>query len=147
MDTVKPVYIEGNYRVWLDDKQISYYVLRADTPLEFFPDENDTTEDPLDVSRIPINVYGKSQKKAVMAQRDLHRQRDGTILAICATGTSSRDSLLSWIRSLEASNPNLANLQVIFTLKAPSKSLAVNEPPSTQSEEDTKSRTYSESTN
>ena len=31
----------------------------------------------------------------------VHEQEDGTILAVCATGSSSRDSLLSWVRKLE----------------------------------------------
>lgn len=31
----------------------------------------------------------------------VHEQEDGTILAVCATGSSSRDSLLSWVRRLE----------------------------------------------
>ena len=31
----------------------------------------------------------------------MHEQEDGTILAVCATGSSSRDSLLSWVRKLE----------------------------------------------
>lgn len=42
------------------------------------------------------------------------------ILWNIVTGTSSRDSLLSWIRLLEKhNNPILANIPVIFTLVAP----------------------------
>ena len=49
----------------------------------------------------------------------MHEQEDGTILAVCATGTSSRDSLLSWVRSLEVTNPNLSKMAVLFTLTSP----------------------------
>ena len=38
----------------------------------------------------------------------VHEQEDGTILAVCATGSSSRDSLLSWVRKLEV----VANMPV-----------------------------------
>ena len=38
----------------------------------------------------------------------VHEQEDGTILAVCATGSSSRDSLLSWIRRLEVSHACLS---------------------------------------
>ena len=31
----------------------------------------------------------------------VHEQEDGTILAVCATGSSSMDFLLSWVRKLE----------------------------------------------
>lgn len=52
--------------------------------------------------------------------RSIHQQDDGTIYAICATGTSTKDSLLSWVRLLEANgNPSLAHLPVLFTFRAP----------------------------
>ena len=43
----------------------------------------------------------------------VHEQEDGTILAVCATGSSSRDSLLSWIRRLEV---GLARLSFVHPL-------------------------------
>lgn len=47
---------------------------------------------------------------------------------IFLTGTSSRDSLLSWIRILEKhDNPILSNIPVIFTLIAPSTDVAIQE--------------------
>lgn len=53
-------------------------------------------------------------------KRSIHQQDDGTIYAICATGTSTKDSLLSWIRLLEISgNPSLAHLPVLFTFRMP----------------------------
>lgn len=42
-----------------------------------------------------------------------------TILAIAITGTCSKDSLLSWIRFLEKTNPNLANLSILFATNSP----------------------------
>ena len=55
----------------------------------------------------------------VEAVPTVHEQEDGTILGCCATGSSSRDSLLSWIRFLEKTNPKLADFPVLFTLKSP----------------------------
>lgn len=135
----RPLYVEGSFRVWLRDTSISYFVLRADNPAQY--DDDDEDDDPLDISIIDINIYGQPQKKALTQQKELHRQKDGVILGICATGTSSRDSLLSWIRMLESTNPNMANLQVIFTLKAPTSSLqtineAVSEKSSSSLEEE-----------
>lgn len=118
--------MEGSFRVWLNDKSISYFVLRADNPDQFKEEVED--EDEFDTTQIPINIYGRPKNKALVQQQNLHKQKDGIILGICATGTSSRDSLLSWIRILERANPNLRNLQVIFTLKAPTSSLeTINE--------------------
>lgn len=43
-------------------------------------------------------------------------------------GTSSRDSLLSWIRLLEKNgNPVLSDVPVIFTLTAPPADIAIQE--------------------
>jgi len=50
----------------------------------------------------------------------VHEQEDGVILGVCATGTSSRDSLVSWIRFLENENRRLGrDISVLFTLKSP----------------------------
>ncbi|KAI1293535.1 Evolutionarily conserved signaling intermediate in Toll pathway, mitochondrial [Halotydeus destructor] len=120
----QPLYVEGSYRVWLRDKSISYFVLRADNPESLRRSGQEEDDDPYDVSNIPINMYGRSKEKALTQQKAIHQQPDGTYLAICATGTSSRDSLLSWIRLLEGANRNLQNLQVIFNQRAPQTSLS-----------------------
>ena len=61
-----------------------------------------------------------SAEQALIKQPSVHEQEDGTIFAMCATGTSSRDSLLSWIRCLETDgNPALAEIPVIFMSKSP----------------------------
>lgn len=52
--------------------------------------------------------------------RSIHQQDDGTIYAICATGTSTKDSLLSWIRCLEKNgNSSLAHIPVLFKFRTP----------------------------
>lgn len=55
------------------------------------------------------------KKYQVGKVRSVHQQDDGTIFAICATGTSTKDSLLSWIRLLEVNgNPSLGEIPVLF---------------------------------
>lgn len=56
--------------------------------------------------------------KAVARTRSVHEQNDGTIFAVCATGTSTKDSLLSWIRLLEITNPCLSEIPVLFKFKS-----------------------------
>lgn len=55
---------------------------------------------------------------ALTKPRSVHEQNDGTIFAVCATGTSTKDSLLSWIRLLEKSNPCLSEIPVLFKFKS-----------------------------
>lgn len=50
-------------------------------------------------------------------KRSIHQQDDGTVYAICATGTSTKDSLLSWIRLLEKSNQTLADTPTLFKFR------------------------------
>lgn len=70
----------------------------------------------LDVTKIE-NPYLQYKSKEIMLPPTVHEQKDGTILANCATGTSTKDSLLSWIRCLQKSNPVLGEIPIIFTLK------------------------------
>lgn len=69
-----------------------------------------------------LRFFSPSEKRVVVRKpsRSIHQQDDGTIYAICATGTSTKDSLLSWIRLLEKNgNSSLAHLPVLFKFRAP----------------------------
>lgn len=62
----------------------------------------------------------KGQVTVKKPKRSIHQQDDGTIYAICATGTSTKDSLLSWIRLLETNgNATLAHIPVLFKFSKP----------------------------
>lgn len=68
-----------------------------------------------DVSNIPLSTFGALQLKEVLdPYRKLHQQDDGTILACAATGTSSQDSLVAWLKLLERERPLLKNIPVII---------------------------------
>ncbi|KAK9496834.1 hypothetical protein O3M35_012940 [Rhynocoris fuscipes] len=107
-----PLYVEGRYRIWLRNQSVTYFVLRADVR------RNVEIENTDDISNLKIPFFSEPTK---LPQKKLtvHEQEDGIILAVCSTGTSGRDSLLSWIRLLEKTNPRLGEFPVVFTLKAP----------------------------
>lgn len=72
----------------------------------------------------------KDELELAAPEPSAHEQEDGTIFACCATGTSSKDSLLSWIRLLERQAPMLNHMQIVFTIKqmwSPIKPLRVEE--------------------
>ncbi|XP_034830641.1 evolutionarily conserved signaling intermediate in Toll pathway, mitochondrial [Maniola hyperantus] len=130
----EPLVIKGPFNVYLRDQVVAYFILLGKTRPDY-KDESDTD----DVSNIPRppgipGVIGKVTLPQVKCT--IHEQDDGTIVAICATGTSSRDSLLSWIRLLERNNnPLLSNIPVIFTLVAPPCDVSLFETqPATQNE-------------
>lgn len=135
----KAVYIEGPFLIWLRNRSINYFTLRADADREllktFEVDEGDPDGKSLfelydslrktisqlltDVSKIRVPFFGKPLKETRIAKkRSVHQQDDGTIFAICATGTSTKDSLLSWIRLLEArGNSVLGEIPILFKFR------------------------------
>uniref|UniRef100_A0A1E1W383 Evolutionarily conserved signaling intermediate in Toll pathway, mitochondrial n=1 Tax=Pectinophora gossypiella TaxID=13191 RepID=A0A1E1W383_PECGO len=122
----EPLVIRGPYVVYLRDQVVTYFILLGKTR----PVPKDD-RDPDDVSNLekPPGIPGYiGSTKLPSVKCTVHEQDDGTIVSVCATGTSSRDSLLSWIRLLERhDNPILSNLPVIFTLTAPPTEIAIPE--------------------
>ncbi|CAH1971877.1 unnamed protein product [Acanthoscelides obtectus] len=122
-DVTEPLYVEGPFKVWIKGNLINYFILR--TKPKPSPEDDDVNLD--DVSNLKVSLFnlrppvGKHLKKIP----SVHEQDDGTIFSLCATGTSSQDSLLSWIRHLENDgNPKLGEVQVVFTLKTGTKEVA-----------------------
>ena len=107
--------VEGAFKVWLRNTQVTYFVLRGKvTPRR----PKFSQFDDYDLKKISVWTHGQvAEAEAYLPEPTVHEQDDGTILACCATGTSSKDSLLSWIRLLEKEIPNMNHLQVLFTIK------------------------------
>jgi len=114
----KPLHVDGAFRVWLRNTSIAYFILRAENTSSFYSMRDTSLDD--DVSNIKPWLF---EEEGIVERASVHEQEDGTILATCATGTSSRDSLLSWIRFLQHTNPSLKTVPVIFSLKAPSTAI------------------------
>jgi len=56
----------------------------------------------LDVSNFRVPFLDKPLSKKsdkVIKKKTVHEQEDGTILAVAATGTSNKNSLLSWVHN------------------------------------------------
>jgi len=68
-------------------------------------------------------------------------------LAICATGTSTKDSLLSWIRLLEVNgNPSIGEVPVLFRFRSevPAKAEEIESGASVPATSDSKSNSQNE---
>ncbi|XP_044263668.1 evolutionarily conserved signaling intermediate in Toll pathway, mitochondrial [Tribolium madens] len=118
-DVTEPLYVEGPFRVWLKNQQVTYFTLRKNSKLV-----TTINEDLDDVSDIKIPLFGIKPIKKLTVVPSVHEQEDGTILGLCATGTSTKDSLVSWIRNLEKDgNPVLGEVPIVFTLRSGSKEI------------------------
>lgn len=112
-----PIYIEGGFRIWLRKQSIIYYILRTEPSPTFKNEEMEQDEDGniyiyfrkkftqlsyrliyLDVSNFHIPFFEEPPKSnKIVKKKTVHEQEDGTILAVAATGTSNKNSLLSWV--------------------------------------------------
>ena len=80
-------------------------------------------------------IKGSNPKESQLAVAPtIHEQSDGTILAMCITGTGSRDSLVSWLTYLQEVCPNLSEIPVVFRIRTPEKGLKVIESESDRKE-------------
>lgn len=135
-DPKEPIFVEGPFPVFLRGNYINYFVLRGKArPFD------DSFDDPDNVETIKSSFVNRRPpvKSALKVVPTVHEQDDGVIYALCATGTSSKDSLLSWIRHLEIDgNPVLAQLSVVFTLRSSSKEIATVETEAQRQEEEKK---------
>jgi len=116
LDKGTPLYVEGAFRVWLRGTQVSYFILRG--PPVPAPPPSQLDDDAIESMKRWMDGEA-AVGGTVAALPSVHEQEDGTILAVCATGSSSRDSLLSWVRRLEHANPRLQDMVVLFTLTSP----------------------------
>ncbi|KAJ8916863.1 hypothetical protein NQ315_005870 [Exocentrus adspersus] len=118
----EPVFVEGSYNVWIKGNPINYFVLRGKA--KPFIDEDIDIDDVSNIS-VPKFYFKPPVAKKMQIIPSVHEQEDGIIFSLCATGTSSKDSLLSWIRHLEKDgNPNLSKLSVVFRLHSGTKEVA-----------------------
>ncbi|XP_046662741.1 evolutionarily conserved signaling intermediate in Toll pathway, mitochondrial [Homalodisca vitripennis] len=113
-DVTEPLFVEGSFRVWLRGTSVNYFILRADPDLTPKPEQDND-----DISRLSLPLFEPPTAQQIARATVVHEQEDSVILATCATGSSSRDSLLSWIRLLQRDNPRLGEIPVLFTLKSP----------------------------
>jgi len=111
----KTLYVEGAFRVWLRDAQVNYFILRGEPKPPPVAAEGDID----DVSSIKNWMHGQNYAHDLVELPNVHEQEDGDIFACCATGTSSKDSLLSWVRLLQRDCAHLAGVPVMFTLTSP----------------------------
>ncbi|XP_034193455.2 evolutionarily conserved signaling intermediate in Toll pathway, mitochondrial [Osmia lignaria lignaria] len=108
--TDKSLSVEGPFIIWTGTTCMDYFVLKGE-PIkrEIIYESYD------DISNLEIPFWERHHFKIPYT---IHEQPDGVYYAICATGTSSKDSLLSWIRCLEKTNPILEHIPIVFKLKS-----------------------------
>lgn len=125
LDEKSTLYIEEGGLSYVGDAYLSYYMLK------FYVDEETQAEKHLDLRPKPdfnyntlkMGFFGKPIKHKLNLIDDKHYTDGYYVLSIAATGTSSQDSLLSWLKILQQRNPNLSKLNVVFKMSKRSPEL------------------------
>lgn len=122
-----PLYVEGGFRVWLRDVPQTYFILKAESDPKLFspPKEKEELGD-------FETIFDSESPRQLVPKLNEHQQEDGTIMAMCITETSSKDSLISWIRCLQNTNPILEKAPIVFTLASPEEGLVPMDTPETK---------------
>ncbi|XP_042224959.1 evolutionarily conserved signaling intermediate in Toll pathway, mitochondrial-like [Homarus americanus] len=86
----EPIKVEGPFRIFLRDKCVGYFILRAEAKPRPPPLKRQEIDDVGDLKFWFTGEMQPDEEVAVSHPISVHEQEDGTILAICATGTSGR---------------------------------------------------------
>lgn len=116
-----PIFIDGPFYVWMRSRIVNYFLLRTD-PLDSYKKKVEKLkaidqDDIKNLENIFANPFKKNDKIVEKPIISVHEQSDGTIYAICATGTCTKASLQAWIKLMEIRNPYLKSYPIVFRVK------------------------------
>lgn len=124
----EPLYVEGPFPVVLRRKMLYYFLLRAEPNINALMKQKQMEKENLDDENLCNWSNFWEDEEQCMSLRPVltvHEQEDCTVLGLAITGSGSQESLVSWVRLLERSNPNLANTPVFFKILSPTSDLEV----------------------
>lgn len=117
----KPIIVEGEHYVYLRKVSQKVFVLKTDREGEIpgeEPDfykamEEEKDEDMFDF----VTPLDGEEQTAIVPQKSVHEQEDGTVYAMCITSDASKESIQDWIQYLQTSNPALEHIPVLFRIR------------------------------
>ncbi|GAB1598995.1 evolutionarily conserved signaling intermediate in Toll pathway, mitochondrial-like [Argonauta hians] len=121
-DESTPLTVVGGHTVWLRNVLQTYFTLIAEKMPNDSPKLLGTEKESKESEEDDTDWEIFSEKEAhnqVSLLSNIHQQPEGTVLSMCITGTSTKASLVTWIRGLQKSNPKLEKIPVVFKLKTP----------------------------
>lgn len=113
-DTI--LYIEDCGYTYVDDQYLSYYALKYYVDEEERKKKDTKPEMEFNFNTLKVKFYGKPIQEKLIELEEKHYM-DGTyVLALGATGTSSDDSILSWLKIMEQRVPKIGRHRVVFRI-------------------------------
>ncbi|XP_053573833.1 evolutionarily conserved signaling intermediate in Toll pathway, mitochondrial [Bombina bombina] len=129
-DPSVPVIVEGPFPLWLRKTCVYYYILRAD-PL---PQKQEEEVDPERCFYYPLSLDLELERDLGDEETfDIDDVEEGPVFAMCMAGSGDERTLGKWIRSLQETNPILAQTPVLFRLNSGPQELISSEERETES--------------
>lgn len=113
------LYIENQGLTYVDRTSLSYFVLKVYDDDDTRKRRSQKKQPDFNFNTVKMKFYGKPIKEKLEELDTAHHDGDAHILAIGITGTSSQNSLQSWLRLLQQRNPKLKDMNVIFKSLGP----------------------------
>lgn len=114
------LYVEEGGTAYVDRDYLSYYLLKYYVDEETQAKKSQPAKLDFNYNTLKVKFYGKPIREKCADSFERHYVDGSYVLGICTTGTSSQDSLLSWLKILQERNPKLSKLNVVFTMSRPS---------------------------
>lgn len=113
------LYIEETGLTHVGKNYLSYFTLKVYDDEETLKLRSRKVEPDYNYNTLKVQFYGKPLKDKIRAMEDAHHVDNYHILSVGITGTSSHDSVLSWLKIIQKKIPKLSKLNVVFRLERP----------------------------
>lgn len=119
LDPKTILYIEEAGTSYVGTNFLSYFTLKLHDSEEVIAKRNEPVIPSFNYNKLKMQFFGKPIKEKLEEINSINQVGDGHILGMAITGTSSHDSVLSWLKLMQQRNPNLKNINIVFKLKRP----------------------------
>lgn len=110
------LYVEEGGNSYIDDKYLTYFTLKYYLDEKAAAEKDRLPERDFNYHTVKVQFYGRPIREKIKELEDEYYMDGGYLLSTAISGTSSQDSLLSWMKLLQERNPNLNKLSVVFRM-------------------------------
>lgn len=120
------LYIEDLGYAYVGRHYLSYYALKYYVSEDEFRRKAQKPVLEYNFNTLKMKFYGKPIGDKLIEPEEKHYMDGSYILALGATGTSSHNSVSSWLKIMEQRVPKLCKLNVVFRLDGPTQETTVS---------------------
>lgn len=107
------LHVEDGGITYVRDQFLNYYTLKVYDD-EAYLQSIKKIEPTYNYNRLKVKFHGKPIEQKLRESEEFYHMDNHRLLAIGMTGTSSNDSLSSWLKIMQRRNPKLSKLNVVF---------------------------------